>query len=145
MFGWLRSAFDWASGKIDDTIRAWVHDLISGLYTFLHIIFGDVGKAWSELERGVYDLWHVLDVFGRQVVKVADELFAWINHEGRTLWHYITHPNLIVDLIWRELIVKIEREAWDVTEVLGKFFLSLFHHHMKRFLLLMEDILHAVL
>lgn len=145
MFDWIRNAFDWASGKIDDTIRGWVRDLIHGLYAFLSVIFGEVGKAWHDLERYVSDLWHALDRFGHATARTFEDIYRWLNHEGHILWYYITHPAKLVDLIYDDIIVKIEREAWNTGERLGKFFTSLILHNLRRFMLLLEDILHAAL
>jgi hypothetical protein len=145
MFGWIRNAFDWASGKIDDTIRGWVSDLIHGLYAFLHLIFGAVGAGWDELSRYAYDLRVALDKFSSATARGFDDLYHWINKEGREVFYYITHPAKLVDLIWDDILAKLEREAWTVGERLGKFFMSLILHNLKRFMLLLEDILHAAL
>ena len=47
MFGWIARAYNWATGKIDTTIAGWVHDLINGVWGFLHGAFGLVIDAWN--------------------------------------------------------------------------------------------------
>jgi hypothetical protein len=201
-----------ASGAVDNTVRSWVHDLINGLYGFLHLIFGLVGDAWHTFEATALSYWHgltrfvnnvvvtfyyVIKVLIAAVIKEYRKLFAeaekfittvynfvvrqvlylihliahsidslwqlilrdvyrpllkfitqawhWITHEGALVLYYITHPEKLADLLWAHLIAKLEREAWTVGALLGRFFLSLIIHNLKRVALLIEDILDAVL
>jgi hypothetical protein len=204
--------WDAAYGAVDNTVRTWVRDLVSGLYGFLHMIFGDVGTAWDNLQTAALNLWHGLERFSRYVseafsvlfrvviphvirdyltriatvLKYARDIFDyvvreiarvvhlisasiqslwqlvlrdvyrpllasltsawhWITHEGAIVWFYVSHPDKLTDLLWQHLIAKLEREAWNVSALLGKFFLSLVIRNLKRLALLIEDILDAVL
>lgn len=145
MFGWIKQAYDWASGRVDSTIASWVRALISGLYSFMSVIFGRVSKAWHDLWRAANMMRSRLDVFGRDIVTRFTEVYGWINKEGRLVYCYITHPSKLAALVFDALIVELERQAWSVGERLGKFFLSLILHNIKRFALLVEDILDAIL
>jgi hypothetical protein len=168
MFRWIGSIYNSATGAVDDAVRSFVHVLINGLYSFLHTIFGLVGDAWklyrdanSQLRKGLEDFSVAVQSAFHRIIKVwipdftrwvtrhiLDPLLGairWIDNEGRIMWHYLTHPADLVNLIWDYLIVKTEHEAWNISGKLGKFFVSLFAHNMKRFLLLIEDIIHAAL
>lgn len=204
--------FSGAFGYVDEHVRQWVHDLVNGLYGFLHNIFGLVGSGWNKLVAEVHFAWQGLADFMREVtyavsfiihylfpalvkrftglidavksfalgvyhfavrelnalrsyvdklvqsaltwvtVHVYDPLHTllvqawnWITSRGETIWHYISNPGALVDLVWDFLITKLEAEAWTVGEKLGSFFLSLVIHNVKRFALLLEDIITAIL
>jgi len=168
MFGWIANAYNSVVGSIDDTIRNWVHNIISVLYSFLHSIFGLVGHAWLDLADAGRLIRSALDNLGHWTYMVLHRLIKvylpsltrwitrtildpllnaikWIAREGNTMWHYFTHPGRLVDLIYDYIVAKIETTAWNTAEKLGKFFISLFAHHMKRFLELIEDVIHATL
>lgn len=204
--------WDATAGVIDDTIRSWVHDLVNGLYGFLHNIFGLVGAGWDKFVTELHFAWQGLAGFMREVtyslsfivhylfpatlkridalvgavkhyaidvydfaVHVYDTLrnliaaglrdlktfvlqdvykplfdfitqaWHWITHEGAVVFYYISHPAALVELIWDELVAKLEAEAWNIGSKLGKFFVSLIVHNLQRFVLLLEDILSALL
>jgi len=204
--------YDSAAGLIDETVRSWVHDLINGLYGFLHLVFGSVITAWDKLVHAGYLVWVTLDNFVTEAVaaiahilktvipnvlkflsgliakveqyakdvynfavrelnalrqfvlnliaqlttwvtthiynplKAAFDLaWHWISHEGATVWHYISNPADLVELIWDHLINKLEAEAWNIGGKLGKFFLSLVTHNLVRFATLLEDIIDSIL
>jgi hypothetical protein len=145
VFNWIRHWFDAATGKIDSVVASWVHAVIHGLYEFLSIIFSGVGDAWTELEHWVSGFAHEINLFADKIWRAFDDAYRWINHEGWLVYHYLSHPSLLVDLLWDHIIVKLEKEAWNVADRLGRFFASLFIRNLRHFLLLMEDILHAVL
>jgi hypothetical protein len=144
MFGWIDRVWHSATGKIDSTIANWVHGLIHGLYSFLSLIFGPVGDAWSQLSKDVYDWLKEHADWTITVAHAIEDAYRWINKEGYEVYHYISHPSLLVDLLWDANVAKLETEAWDVGEKLGKFFLSLIYKNLKKFVLLIEDIFDAV-
>lgn len=204
--------YDSAAGAIDDTIRSWVHDLINGLYGYLHLIFGPVIAAWDKLVHAGWLVWHAVSSFidevtitlARILLKVIPDLIKWakdaialvqryavdvynfavrelnalrafvlkliadlttwvishiydplkaafdlawhwITHEGAIVWHYISNPADLVDLLWDYLIAKLEREAWNIASKLGRFFLALVAHNLTRLVTLIEDVLSAIL
>lgn len=167
MLNWLRSAFDRATGAVSSTIAGWVHDVVAGLYSFLHTIFGDVRGAWKDLAQTAGDIYHALDHFGDEtahafgllfrhwipgiihwvttvVLALAKEAWRWITHEGAIIWGYITHPGKLVDLIWDSLWANVEARAWDLAGDLGKFAVALIWKHLDKFLVLIEDIFDAI-
>ncbi len=70
--------FDTAYGAVDNTVRSWVHDLVNGLYGFLHMIFGDVGTAWRTFEGTALSFWHGATRFVDNVVAAFYHLFRLI-------------------------------------------------------------------
>jgi phage-related protein len=168
MLNWLRSAFDRATGSISSTIAGWVHDVVAGLYSFLHVIFGGIDDAWKDFTSGLDTLGSAIAAFGSSVAHDMDLLFLhwipgiiswvtrvvwalakeawdWITHEGATIWHYITHPADLVDLIWEAFLAKLEATAWDTADYLGKFAIALVWKNIDKFLALIEDVLDAIL
>jgi hypothetical protein len=145
MFAWIDRALRSAAGKVDNAVATWVHALIHGLYLFLSTIFGDVGKAWDDLVKDGELFLSAVDVLGDTVYDSLHDLYTWVNKWGKELVGWIEHPSTLVDFLWDDLLVKIENEAWTAGEKLGKFFLSLMLHNLKRFATLLEDILDAVL
>jgi hypothetical protein len=144
MFSWIDRVFHSATSAISSAVAEWVHGLVHGLYMFLSLIFGPVGDAWSELSKSVYDWLKEHADWTITVAHALEDAYRWINHEGYEVYHYISHPSLLVNLIWNDIIAKLETEAWTVAEKLGKFFLSLIYKNLKRFVLLIEDIFDAV-
>lgn len=84
-------------------------------------------NIWIPLSRGLAEAW------------------AWITTDGKTLWYFLTHPDKLIDLLWDNLIGKLEQEAWHIGRRLGQFFLGLVLHNAKRFALLLEDIITALI
>lgn len=167
MLSWLRSAWDRASGAVSDTIRGWVHDLVAGLYSFLHTIFGDVRGAWKDFVGTCEAIYHALDHFGAEtahafgllfrhwipgiihwvtvtVYALAKDAWRWITHEGALVYGYITHPGRLVELIWDSLWANVESHAWDLAGDLGKFAVALIWRNLDKFLVLIEDIFDAI-
>lgn len=145
MFGWIDRAYHSVTGKIDSAVASWVHALIHGLYLFLSTIFGDVGAAWDDLVKDGELFLSAVDVLGDTVYDSLHDLYTWVNKYGKELVGWIEHPSTLVDLLWDDILSKLEKEAWTAGEKLGKFFLSLILHNLKRFATLLEDILDAVL
>lgn len=101
----------------------------------IHLIAKTADDLWQLVLRDVY----------RPLLASLTQAWKWITTAGALVLFYITHPDKLVDLLWLYLIAKLEREAWNVGALLGKFFLSLIVHNLRRVALLIEDILNAVL
>jgi len=167
MLNWLKSAYDRASGAIDSTIRGWVHDVVTGIYSFFHGIFGDVRGAWKDLVGAAEAIWHALDDFGEEVATAFSDLYhhwipgilnwidsdivdpllkaiAWIANEGALVASYIADPTKLVALIWDALIAEIESTAWATATKLGQFAIALVWNNLNSFLTLIEDVLDAI-
>jgi len=145
MFNWIDSAWHRATGAIDSTIANWVHALVRGLYSFLHVIFGDVGRAWDNYWREVHGFIAGARLFADKVIGALKDAFDWINKEGYLVYYYISHPIKLVDLVYDALLGKIESTAVDTAERLGKFFLAFILKNLKTFITVLEDIVNAVL
>jgi hypothetical protein len=168
MFSWLSRAFHTVTGRIDQITQSWVSGLISGVYGFLHTIFGDVRGAWSKLAHTAESLSNELDEFGAivatgfaalfrhwipgiikwvttEVLAKAIAVLTWIQHYGAIIWHYISNTADLVKLIYDALIVNIEATAWDTADKLGSFLLALMYKNFTKLLTLAEDILDAIL
>lgn len=167
MFGWIRKAFDWTTGKIDNLTASWVNTLIRGIWTFLTSLFRTVIDAWNDfyngakaLAKGLADLaaevydwtkW-LLDVFWKDwlrwvdvhIIKPLLVAWHWVIHEGAIVWHYLTHAADLVEFFWDALIAKLEKEAWTIGDKLGTFFLALVIKNLEKFAHLIEDIIDAV-
>ena len=167
MFGWIRKAYDWATGKIDGLTASWVHTLILGVWSFLTGAFHTVIAAWNVFyasakgfAKGIAELaaetynwikWF-LDIFWRDwlrwvsthIIKPLLVAWHWVIHEGAIVWHYLTHAADLVAFFWDALIAKLEHEAWNVADKLGTFFLALIVKNLLRFAHLIEDIIDAV-
>lgn len=145
MFRWLDSVWHTVTGTVPATISRWVHDALRGLWSFLSTIFLGVADAWDDLVKDASNYIGEIDAFAVSVAGKLIDVYRWINKYGSVLVDWILHPSNLVDFIWDDIIAKLEREAWDVTEKLGKFFLSLIFKNIPTLIKVLEDILDAVL
>jgi hypothetical protein len=168
MLSWLGRVLSWTSGKMDSVIAGLVHDVVSGFYGFLHTLFGDVITEWNEFFHAIYDfriyitsaiegvenafhyifkVWipHTISWINTTIIAPLLQAVAWIAHEGSIIWHYISAPADLVDLIWDALIANLERTAWNTAESLGRFTVSLIVRNLPTLLTVMEDIADALL
>jgi hypothetical protein len=116
---------------------------ITSVYNY---VLRQVASLIQFISKSVDGLWQLVlrDVW-RPLLASLTNAWKWIKTDGATVFYYISHPDKLIDLIWLYLIAKLEREAWNVGALLGKFFLSLILHNVKRLALLIEDIINAVL
>lgn len=212
MWSWLRRMYDSVAGRIDNTVRGWINDLLNGIYGYIHAIFNDVSAVWRDLSSWTANFWSQLDrvfywiyvkifwlirhavpliineyrtlygkavTFAQQIFTWAQQSVAWLTHyaeklthdainwvidhvwnplyhvvttawnwiygRGETLWHYITHPDLLAVLLFDALIAVFEREAFAVADRLGKFLIALIVKNLRQVAMLVEDILSAIL
>lgn len=167
MFGWIARAAAWAGARFSPTIANWTHDVVAGLYGFLRGIFGAVITAWNYfyvsvklLLSGLEDIFDKIGLAFEYLWKhFIPGLFKWINtnivapllsvvhwvtHEGAVIWNYISHPDLLAQYLFSHLVKELERLAWETGKTLGTFFLALIIHNLRRFVILIEDIVNAV-
>jgi hypothetical protein len=110
----------WIARRVEQLVARIVHDIaVLTHWVVVHI--------FDPLKRDILSAWH------------------WITSRGELVFYYITHPDKLAMLIFDSLIALLERTAWQVAPKLGKFFLSLVIHNLRRFTLLLEDIIMAVL
>jgi hypothetical protein len=117
---WVEGIYDWVVHELD-TLRKWVDHLIAGVLHWVTV------HVWNPI-------WHSLTL-----------AWKWIAHEGFITWYYISNPGKLASLLLDSLVVALEREAWRLGPLLGRFFLAMLAHNLKRFVLMLEDIIMAVL
>ncbi len=157
---WLRRAIDSFGHDVFDTLGRLFYITIPRLIRWagreLTRLGRDILAVYHRLVRDVISLIKRIEAAIRHVINWAiihiwrplkkDFLTAWhwITHFGRILWFYITHPDKLVALIFTALLAQLERDAWKIGRLLGKFFLGLIVHNLKMFVIVIEDILMAV-
>lgn len=132
---WLANWISWLGGKIQrdlGKLRGILHREIQA---------GDAAQHAYSRSILVFVLVHVL-AFLYGLVK---SIFGWIDGIGAKMWHYFTHLAEFAELLFMFLVASLEKHAWDVAGLLGKFFLSLIIKNVVRFATLVETIVDAVL
>lgn len=135
MWSWITGVLGLATGAVDDTVRRWVGALISGVFGFIHNIFGLVGGAWIDMFKAAAWLWgsagrfayatwlkfyHILKVVIPDVVRWADkfihnvwtyaiDVFHWTIHALDVLRHDIAHW---LDLLRQWVVHDIWNPIW---------------------------------
>jgi len=130
--------FEWAFNHFKDLL-AFANRIWRDLNQWVAQLIQRIKKAIDDLTRWV--IVHVWTPLKNDFLQA----WHWITTNGALVLFYITHPDKLAALIFDSLIHLLEREAWNVAPVLGKFFLALILHNAKRFLILLEDIVSAVL
>lgn len=96
-------------------------------------------QAYHDIETWVLvHVWAPLKAY-------ADQIWADLKKWGYTAWWYITHLDALAEAMIYHIALSLEKHAWELASMLGKFFLSLVIANLKPFLLLIEDIITAVL
>lgn len=153
-------------------VTGFMDEAVTAFYRILHVIIPAVITAYrlavSKVEQYATDIYRwslrefalaraaldaaisgvrnfVVNDVWRPLHNDVTAIIDWIRKIGDVVWYYISHPAVLVDLIWDHLIFKLEAESWNVAAKLGRFGLSLVVRHVKRFALLAEDILDAIL
>lgn len=98
--------------------------------------------AW----KWILDLWRtVLRDVWKPLKAFADTIWRDLLKWGFTAWWWITHLPQLADAMILHIAAAMERHAWQLAGMLGKFFSSLILHNVKRVAILAEDILTAVI
>jgi hypothetical protein len=128
----------------------WAWTWIGFLHKLIWTIFGDLVRALDTLRRlawsWILTLWRnvlrfVWDPLKRYADLIWHDLLKW----GWTAWWWITHPESLAGFLFWHIIRWLEFFAWEAGKQLGTFGLSLVRHNLRRFLILIEDIVSAVL
>lgn len=113
MWGWISKVLGLGIHVIDETVRQWVGDLISGVFGFIHTVFGLVGHAWLDMfnaGRWLYTgvarlgvetfqtLWHIVRQLIPEVIRWAtywihrlDNFIRWVVHWAAHEFDVIRH------------------------------------------------------
>lgn len=163
----LRQAahLDHGMGNLADGLWGWgnkiVHHVLPALRKWaarqlahlLKLIGHWVSKFVKELahlkslvERWLKDLekWVIRHVYD-PLKKWADHIWARLLDWGYVAYRYITHPQMLADLIFDYLLVTFTRRAWAVARVLGEWIFKTFMANIPRSVTLIEKIITDVL
>ncbi len=132
---WLANWIAWLGGRTRNALTALQRKLQA------EIVSGDAKQ--HAYTRSVL-LWVVVHVLGF-LLRLVTRALAWIGSTGATMWHYFTHLADFAELLFMFLVAALEKHAWDVGGLLGKFFLALIVKNVVRFATLVETIIDAVL
>lgn len=132
---WLGNWIAWLGGTIRNRINATI--------AMLRREYKAGDAAQHAYTRSVL-LWILIHVLAF-LYGLVKRLFGWIDGIGATMWHYFTHLADFAELLIMFLVASLEKHAWDIGKLLGKFFLSLIIHNVVRFATLVETIVDAVL
>ena len=115
MWGWISKVLGLGIHVIDDTVRQWVGDLISGVFGFIHTVFGLVGHAWGDMfhagkwlylgvarlgvetyqtlakiiKQIIPDVIHWATYWVHRLGRFIEEVFHWAAHEFDVIRHWV--------------------------------------------------------
>ncbi len=132
---WLANWIAWLGGKIRDEIHNVVKMLLAKMqqdYNANHNYTTSVLK------------WIIVHVF-LFLLKILTNVVSWIVARGDIMWSYFSDVIKFGEFLIHGIAVAIEKHAWDLAAMLGKFFLSLIIRNVVKFATLIESIVSAVL
>lgn len=132
---WLGSWISWLGGRVRQEINTTI--------AMLRREYKAGDAAQHAYTRSVL-VWVVIHVLAFLYALVR-RLFGWIDGIGATMWHYFTHLADFAELLIMFLVASLEKHAWEIGGLLGKFFLALIIRNVVRFATLVETIVDAVL
>ena len=146
MLNWLRSIWQSVTGGISAVIQAFVHALVAGVCLVLDFIFGNVKSAWNELVTAAKDVATGAHILGSAVWNQLDKILTYyIPTFAMTAWWWVTNPDSLALVMLWHLLKWLEHYAWTAAQYLGEFAFALFLRNIKRFALLIETIITAVI
>lgn len=138
-------------------LKYWVPRLISDLRRAALALWHGIDWVWSHavglindlrklLWKAINDLWHLVlrDVW-KPLKDFADHLYHLILTWAYVAWWWITHLDSLAEKMIFHIAAAIERHAWELAALLGRFFTALVLHNLRRAVQLAETILAAVL
>lgn len=155
-----RACFDFGAavyGLAVKVLRYWVPRLIDDLRRAALALWHGIDWVWSHAVaevnalrklawKWINDLWHLVlrDVW-KPLKDFADELYRLIKAWAYVAWWWITHLDRLADAMIFHIAASLEKYAWQLARLLGTFLTALILHNVRRFVLLLETILAAVL
>lgn len=95
MFGWIAHLFTSAAGKVDNAVRDFATALVRGLYGFVHLIFGNVVRAWNRYWTAQHMLWIGVVSLSRNVyqalIKIFRHYIPWLAGYIRWVYNQVIH------------------------------------------------------
>ena len=139
------------------TLKYWVPRILGEIKTAVLALWHGIAWVWSHAVGLVNDLrhlawswilnlWHMVlrDVWA-PLKAFADHLYHLILTWAYVAWWWITHLDRLAEAMIFHIAAAIESHAWELARLLGTFLTALVLHNVRRFVLLLETILAAVL
>lgn len=151
------SALYWIGAKIWHILRVAIPNVIRwarGWFAFLlRLIRSWVAWLWKQIRATIALLWQQI---GRVVrwawTNIFLPLWAWTRFLFRLVkawawvaFWWITHLASLAEAMVFHMAAAIERHAWELAGLLGKFFLALLIRNLARFVRVVETIIAAVI
>lgn len=138
-------------------LKYWVPKLIADLRAAALALWHGIDWVWAHAVsmvndlrklawKWIVDLWHLVlrDVWA-PLKAFADHLYHLILTWAYVAWWWITHLDRLAEAMIFHIAAAIERHAWELAALLGRFFTALVLHNLRRAVMLAETILAAVL
>ena len=146
MLDWLAEILGAWIGGIAPAILNLIRVVVGGIAGVLDFIFGAVKGAWNELATQVANLATLTHGWVSEVWKTFDLIITYyIPKYAMEAWWWVTTPLALSEVLLYYVLHWLEQEAWTVAQYLGEFALALVLRELKRFLLLAEAIVAAIL
>lgn len=138
-------------------LKYWVPRLIADLRAAALALWHGIDWVWAHAVGLVNDLrklaWSWILNLWRMVLRdvwkplkdFADHLYHLILTWAYIAWWWITHLDRLAEAMIFHIAAAIERHAWELAALLGRFFTALVLHNLRRAVMLAETILAAVL
>lgn len=151
------SALFWIGAKIWHILRVAIPRVISwarGWFAFLlRFIRSWVAWLWKQVRATIALIYREISSVIRWTVQhVFDPLWRWAQFLWRLVkawawvaFWYITHPAALAERLIFWIAASLERNAWALAGILGRFLTALFVRNLARAVRLFETILTAVL
>jgi len=138
-------------------LRYWVPRLLHDLAAAVVSLWHGIDWVWSHAVRlvndlrrlawkWILDLWHMVlrDVW-KPLKDFADHLYKLIKDWAYVAWWWITHLDRLAEAMIFHLAASLEKHAWELAALLGRFVTALILHNARRIVTLVEQIMAAVL
>lgn len=129
---------DWARWwftRLLGLIRAWVAWLWGKIRETIALIYREIGMVIRWAVTHIWDpLWHWVQFLWGRV-----KAWAWV-----AFW-WVTHLASLAEAMIFHIAAAVERHAWELAGLLGRFFLALLIRNLARFVKIVEQIIAAVI
>lgn len=151
------SVLYWIGAKIWRIIRVAIPDLYRFIRTWVLRIYAFVRSwvawLWKQIRATIALLYREIGAVMRwAIVHIWDPLWRWAQFLWRMVkawawvaFWWISHPAALAERLIFWIAASLERNAWALAGILGKFFTALFVRNLARAVRLLETILTAVL
>lgn len=140
---------DYVIHHLIPSILKWAERELAKLSALLARLYDDLQRAVNNLILRIASTakaltnWVLRNVYD-PLKKYADQIWSDLKLWGYTAWWWITHLADLAEAMIFHIATSLEKHAWELAPILGKFLLSLILANVKRFVLLIEDIIDSV-